>query len=178
MKVKWFFVISILNALILLCAFYWMYTKVPKVAYVKVQEVYSQFELKKELEKKMFNVTNARKSILDSMEIKLKSMNLSFKNIHGKDKLEESKLRFQNLSQEYYLKKKNFTEDNQRVSEDYESQILKQLNEYIYNYGKEHSLDIIYGANGNGSLMYGSEKFDITEPVTKYVNEHYAGKQK
>ena len=92
--------------------------------------------------------------------------------------MEEKKNEFKVLSEDYFSKKKNFTEDNQRVEKEYEEQILKQLNQFIYDYGKENGIDFIYGASGNGNLMYASDKYDITETIIKYVNQRYSGGQK
>jgi outer membrane protein len=156
----------------------WFYLNTPKVGYIKIQSVYAEFTLKKELEKKIISVTSARKNILDSMEIKLKAMNLAFKNIKDNKVLEQKKEEFKEESEQYFLKKKSFTEDNERTRKDYEDQILKQLNQYIYDYGKQHELDFIYGASGNGSMMYGSDKYDITEAILNYVNECYSGGRK
>lgn len=172
------YILFSLSLLVLLSLSCWIYSRQPRIAFVKLQKVYGEFTFKKELEKKITDVTSARKNILDSMELRLKSMGLDLQ--HEKDKKialqkrEELRMR----SEEYLLKKKGFLEDNERFSKDYEEQVLKQLNQYIFNYGKEKGIDIIYGANGNGSIMYGSDRFDISEDVLKYVNEQYAGKSK
>lgn len=50
------------------------------------------------------------------------------------------------------------------------------LNEYILEYGKKYRYDFIYGANGEGNLMYASEGKDITDKVIEFSNKKYNGK--
>jgi hypothetical protein len=37
---------------------------------------------------------------------------------------------------------------------------------------------MIFGANGQGSLMYADEQTDITTPLLEYINDRYDGKEK
>ena len=77
---------------------------------------------------------------------------------------------------ELYIKLMNeYEEQNQALVSEFTKQSLNQLNEYINEFGKEYQYDIIYGANGNGSFLYIDENYDITDEVTKYVNQKYSG---
>lgn len=36
-------------------------------------------------------------------------------------------------------------------------------------------MDVILGANGQGSLMYATEKIDVSKEISTYINQRYAG---
>lgn len=149
-------------------------TKAPKLAYVKSNDVYNEFEFKKELSAKLTSVQNQRKAILDSLIIPLKMLAEQLK----QHKDEKQYLQFQMQQQNYLEKKREFEEDNQRLTNEYAGQIWKQINQYITDYGKEKGYSFIYGATGSGSLMFAEEHFDITVEVSKYINEKYKGERK
>ncbi len=148
----------------------------PKTAYVQLGKLYENFNMKKELEKKYEKISMSRKNILDSLEINLRSLSGQIELLKENDPARKSKIQdFELLRQDYLMKKKNFSEDTERTSQQYDEEIWKQLNQYVNDYGKENEYTYIYGAQGNGSLMYGSEKEDITGQVNEYVNHKYKG---
>jgi outer membrane protein len=167
-----------INLVVITGILLWIGSKQPKVVYIKVQKVYADFELKKQLENKFLSVVSTRKSILDSLEMNLKSLNLIVRSEKNARFAEGKRQELEVLTESYLLKKKTFAEDNDRLTKDYEQQVLTQLNQYIYDYGKKEGCDFIYGASGNGSIMYAADKFDITEEVIKYVNQRFEGLNK
>ena len=58
---------------------------------------------------------------------------------------------------------------NDRINE----AVWQQLNRLIKQYGKEHGIRVLVGANGMGSVMYYDEGYDITDKVIEYVNKDY-----
>jgi outer membrane protein len=168
--------IKILLAAILLAyiAFtsYKMYNQ-PKTAYVDLTKLYDGFEYKKELEKQLTKVQEARQNILDSLELKLKVMSKQLTAATTKDaaKLKE----FTELKEEYLTKKDQYDTDNEETTTTYTSQIWKQLSQYVQDYGKANKYTYIFGAAGSGSLMYANSSEDITDVVLVYVNEQYKG---
>jgi outer membrane protein len=75
------------------------------------------------------------------------------------------------------MKKQQFDDDNQDMSKQYTEEIMKQLNEYVRDYGKANGYTYILGAQGSGSIMSADDKNDITTTVLEYVNEKYKGKR-
>jgi len=61
----------------------------------------------------------------------------------------------------------------------YQAQIHEQswnlLNKYVLEFGKKKHYRFIFGANGNGSLMYSADATDITAEVLEYANKEYNG---
>src|SRR6185437_11718267 len=60
--------------------------KANKTAYIIVHEVFNNFELKKEYEKKMILTKNSRQKIIDSLEFNLKLLGKKIESNNGKNK--------------------------------------------------------------------------------------------
>ena len=142
-----------------------------KTAYIDVSTVYGDFALSKKLEKEREMVVNSRQAQLDSIQIELNQISKKFQ-----FKVDSNQLRYFNRKrEEYYYKERQFAEDNQALLNQHNEQIMKQLNQYIEDYGKEKGYTYIYGATGNGSMMYADEKVNISKEVIYYINDKYNG---
>lgn len=142
-------------------------------AYVINAEVYNDFELKKQLEAKMIVVQQQRKNILDSLALRLEMRAQTYRVNGVADTLEANTIR--GLQQEFYTRQQQFDEDNSRMAAEYEQQIWKQLNQYAQDYGKENGYSIVFGANGDGGIMYGDQAVNVTEDLKVYANEKFSG---
>ncbi len=168
-----------LSGLIILIAVIGIYFRlnylIPKTAYIDLNTAYNEFILKKELENKLNNVQQIRKTILDSLKLQL---NVLYKQIEINGKKNQDYLEKYNvLKEEYYIKDKQFSEDNQTLTQKYNEQVWNQLNQYIQDYGKNHNYNYIFGGSGNGSLMYANDNNNITKEIVQYVNERYEDKK-
>src|SRR5687768_9197484 len=135
--------------------FYFFNKDIAKSAFIDLDKVYQEFAMKKEMEAKLQQTVSARKKITDSLELNLKLLSSKIEQTKGKDKkLIEV---FHERRQEYLIKKKTFDEDNSNLSEQYNDQVIKQMNQYVRDFGKTKKYDFIYGANGNGAIMYADE---------------------
>lgn len=145
----------------------------PKTYYIDLQKVYNEFELKKELEKKLTAMVSITQEHLDSMELQARVINSTIQqNPSDKQMINQYNM----LAEMYAAKSEEFSNQKQQVAKDYDDQIWGQLNEYIKQYGKENNCDFILGGTGDGSVMYSKESKDITDRIIKYVNEQYQGK--
>jgi outer membrane protein len=146
----------------------------PKTGFIFIEEVFSGFLLKKELQGKYEKVSNSKKKILDSLEMSLKLMAAD---LDQEKKPEREKLiRFNILKEDYYKKKEAFAEENQALSKQYDSQIIQQMSQYVADYGKQNGYSYIYGNDGNGSLMYAEDSKNLSKEVLQYINSKYSGK--
>jgi outer membrane protein len=141
--------------------------------YVINAEVYNNFEMKKEMEKHMITTQQQRQSIIDSMSLRLELRKQSWQSSGMKDTAERNTL-FR-LQQEVYVKQREFQEDNERMLQNYDEQIWKQLNQYAQDFGKEKGYSIVFGATGDGGIMYADQAINVTEELTAYVNHKYRG---
>ena len=155
---------------------YLNFTSSRKAAYVEISRMYAGFTLKKELEAKYQTTESLRKTLLDSIGLKIQVLGNSIEHSGRKDQaaIEE----FYRLKEEYKLKQKQFSDDNTRLSGEYSKQIFNQMNQYVSDYGKQNKYEYILGANSEGSIMYANEAKNITDDVLAYMNERYEGKRK
>lgn len=144
-----------------------------KTAFITIQDVYSNFDMKKEMEKKYTSVKNARDKILDSLNLELKILAGKIENSSKKD---EAKMEDFNLKRDEFLqRKKSYEEDNDALSKKYDQEILSQLNQYVKDFGGKNGYTYIYGNDGNGSLMYANDERNITKEVVAFINDKYKG---
>ncbi len=143
-----------------------------KIGFVLVNEVFSEFEMKKELELKYAKTKNARKKIMDSLEIDLSVLAGRIKQNIASSKDKEM---FDRKRVEYNQKAQIFEEDNTVMSKEFDKQIITQLNQYIADFGKENNYDIIYGNTSDGSIMYGTDELNLTKDVISFINSKYKG---
>lgn len=143
-----------------------------KVGYVDVPKVFNNFEMKKEFQEKYKKTELIRKRVLDSLSFELQLMAKKLKNdSKDKDLINEFDFR----REDFFKRKKQIEQDNTALSNQYDKQILEQMSQYMLDYGKNNNFDLIWGADGSGTLMYANEKMNISEEVTKYINDRYKG---
>ena len=63
------------------------------------------------------------------------------------------------------------------LSKDVTKQVWDRLNGYIKEYGEKHDVRIIFGAQGDGNIMYSKSFLNQTEAVLEYANSRYEGNE-
>lgn len=54
--------------------------------------------------------------------------------------------------------------------------VINDINDYVKEYGKKYNHQIIFGAGGNGNIMYAVEGADLTAKVLEGLNTEFEGK--
>jgi outer membrane protein len=49
------------------------------------------------------------------------------------------------------------------------------MSQYVIEFGKANGYRLIFGNDGNGSVMYGMEADNVTKEVTDFINKKYKG---
>jgi len=165
------FVVAAFNLVCVLLMGAWLYQgQEPRTAYIQSYEVYEAFDGRKELQQRFENEVKQEKVQLDSMKLYLEQFSFS------SNKSAEAQQKMQGLWSAYQQKKQKYQERYEERSTYYNDQIWKQINTYVQEYGKEQGYRYIFGASGNGSLMYGSEGENISQAVIEFINQKYQGK--
>ena len=145
----------------------------PKTAYVNLGQVFKEFDGKKELEATLVQIQQRQKLMLDSLNLKF--------DLFQKQLLEQG-LNRQEVQYAYEAQRVHIQQTTQRITEQQQNQqqeftenIWNQIDQYVRDYGEENGYNYIHGANGNGSLMYVSEGYDITDDIIEFLNLKYAG---
>ncbi len=173
MKMKQVLVCSVLVvAISVISIVTYHYFSSKKIGYIDIKKVFSAFTLKKELEDKYAMTANYRARIIDSLSGNLRSLSTQLK---SDKKNQELLTYFETKREEYFKTKERFEEDNIVLSKKYDGQILEQMTQYVTDFGKKNNYKYIFGADGNGTLMYAEDKENISDAIIIYINNKYKG---
>ncbi|MGE3823810.1 MAG: OmpH family outer membrane protein [Bacteroidia bacterium] len=172
MKIKNGLLVVILIAFIGVLALQIFMLTEKQQAYIDIIRVFNEFKLKKELSTKLEDIQLKRTEKLDSLKIRYQAALVEFEK---KDKKEANVREIELIRQEYIIKEQQFKEDNENMSAQYNDQVWTQLNAYLKEYGEKSGYEFIFGANGQGSLIYAKKDKEITDDVIKFVNNKYDG---
>ena len=166
-------VLLILNIVLLGFVMWMTFERNDKIAYVRTVDLFNQFELKKTLSADFQKVENRRKGVLDSLKMRLASIETKLRSSDIKDETtlaayKENYARYNQLTQQ-------FSNETKQIEERYNEQVWTQLNQYISDFGKEKGYTAVLGAAGNGNIMYANDQNDITEELVEYVNNRLNG---
>jgi outer membrane protein len=165
-------IVSVTLLVVIICSF--SAATGEKTGYVELNKLFEDFQLKKELQAQLSQIKTSRKNILDSLEFQLKIMAKQIQAENQKD--QEKVASFEIKKENFFEKKRQFEEDNEAVTKQYDAQIISQLSQYVKDYGEKYSYTYIFGADGSGFLMFSMQQKNITEDVKKFINERYKGK--
>lgn len=145
-----------------------------KTAYINTEEVYNNFEMKKGLEAQLKNVQDARQHLLDSLKLQLDMMSIR---LQQNEKDTDSLLfnSFSDMRDAYFKKQEEFKESNEILAQKYTDQVWIQLNQYMKDFGHQNEYRYIFGATGDGALMFADDAVNITVEVQGYVNDRFKG---
>ena len=144
-----------------------------KTAYVELEELYDSLALKQELETKLSNLEDRRRNELDSLETGLR---IRMNELQAQTEPAEPDITmFQLKEQEYRIKREQYEQELLTAKEQFKQQIWAQINRHMEDYGATHGYTYIFGAQGNGSVMYAQDQRNITRAVTDFINQSYQG---
>ena len=67
---------------------------------------------------------------------------------------------------------KQLVEEDKKVTQT----VINDINDFVKEYGKKKGYKVIFGATGNGTIMYGEDGADLTEEVLTQLNAEFEGK--
>ena len=143
-------------------------------AYINTEQVYNSFDLKKKKESQLKATEQIRQGMLDSMKLQLDMM---YSHMQAKQETKDTLLInvFTNLRDTYFKRQEEFKQANEALAQQYTNEIWSQLNQYMKDYGHTKGYQYIFGANGDGALLFADDAVNITEDVKGYVNDRYKG---
>ena len=145
--------------------------KTDKTAYIQSSVVYNEFRMTKDMDLDAKNIVNERQYFLDSLELRIKTLANVLESSKNQN---QDELRDLQSSQRLYIEKKDeFATSNNMMFGNMNEDIWKRLNLLIKEYGKANGYDYIFGAQGDGNIMYANESKDISEDVIDFCNKSY-----
>lgn len=145
----------------------------PKDVVIDIEEVFNEFTMKLELQKKVQSVEQSQKVILDSLEFNLKQIEAKYATASNGDKalIEQEYNRYQ---YNYTVRKEKMQENLAIALQNFDEQIWSQLNAYLIDFGKEQDVKIIFG-NFNKNVLYHDSEMDLTLEAIAFINQRYKG---
>jgi len=67
---------------------------------------------------------------------------------------------------------KQLQEEDKKVTQT----VINDINDFVKEYGKKNGYKVIFGATGNGTIMYGETAADLTDKVLDQLNAEFEGK--
>lgn len=141
-----------------------------KTVFIDNYKVFDQFEFKKEQDTLLYAIEEEVSVELDSIT---KVLNSIRSQITVENQSEELLLEYNALQKEYSVARQKAENIIKAESTRLTNDVYKKLNEYIEEYGRVNKLDIVLGSDGSGTIMYIDSLMDVTDKVTKFINDKY-----
>lgn len=139
-----------------------------KTAYFEFNQVYNECALKKELETDLEKVVSTRKSHLDSLQLEL---SLLSGKIESKNASSTELQQFEDLKNRFLTLQENYEQENVRLKENYTTQIRKEINDKARLFSEKKGYTYLFGAMGDGTIMYASEKNNVTKEFQAFIDK-------
>lgn len=142
----------------------WLLYKSSKTAYVDTLRLFNEYKLKLDLEQKEDLVLRQVKSNVDS--IKTEHDMLMRAQVKDTGKIRQLEIQIARLSDAFH---DEYSRSNKSINEE----VWKRLNPEIDEFSRKEGLELLVGANGMGTVLYGSKNKDLTDKLLRYVNKKY-----
>lgn len=170
--------LSLIALIGVITLFIFQWTTPNKVAYVKTDELLAKYQGMIEAKAKYEQKAVTWQSNIDTLKAEFTNLVEDYKK-NGKTL---SKAKKQEVEKGLQAKQKQLNDYQQSISQQAQEEdqkltqgVLNQVNSYIEEYGKENGYKIIFGANGSGTIFYGTEAINITNKVLLNLNKEYNG---
>jgi len=165
-KLKFLPVVNI--ALILGCILYYVLSQMQtnseqKMVYVDTAKLFNEFFMTKDIKINQNNILKNASKIQDSLVTIYNAL---------PNKNDEQANRLRSL---LTLENQKLQELQQNLYQEMNVQVWNRLNGYIKEYNNDNHLDIIFGSNGNGTIMHAKDALNKTDAILIYVNNRYEG---
>lgn len=127
----------------------------PKIAFIDISKMQEGYKFKKDMEAEGTKNLYKIKNTVDSLKMVQKM---------GNNPIVDSQIVYAERAFEQY-----YSYSNQEMTK----KIWERLNPQLEEFGKEHNYNLIIGANGAGTVLYGDKKFDVTEDAINFINKKY-----
>jgi hypothetical protein len=158
-------IVSYITLAISLCALIWcakIHVNQPKVAYLRMDEVFNAFNMKLELEKDFQLRVDVSEKRLESLKLEQLKPSLGIDSLAIVNQSIEKEMA---LLQSYM----------QELKPKYDRQIQGQLSSYIQEYVKKTDVQLFFTSLDGSTILHGEEKWDHTKQVINFINEKYEG---
>ena len=151
-----------------------------KVAFVDNSKLLNDYQEKKDIEANLKGQISAYERKRDSISMAFQTEARAFDAQAKTLPQNVAQKKYNELMQKSQILQQHLQQEEQKIQMESQTQmdsLLSKVKKNIKEYGKQKGYTFILGANDGGSVLYGSEKKDITKEVTEYLNNQYKGKK-
>ncbi|HLP04041.1 MAG TPA: OmpH family outer membrane protein [Paludibacter sp.] len=152
------------------------------IAYINVDSLLLNYQFAKEANESLIKKQedsrltinmNARQLQSEMAEFQRKLENNAFL---SRDRAEQEQLRLQKKQQELQELDGRLSKQLLQVQQKMNEQLRDTINAFMKDFNKNHKYEMIISNTSNDNVLYASKGYDITEEVTKLLNERCAKK--
>ena len=151
-----------------------------KVAFVDNSKLLNDYQEKKDIEAKLKGQISAYERKRDSISMAFQTEARAFDAQAKTLPQNVAQKKYNELMQKSQILQQHLQQEEQKIQMESQTQmdsLLSKVKKNIKEYGKQKGYTFILGANDGGSVLYGTEKKDITKEVTEYLNNQHKGKK-
>lgn len=163
---------------LLLVAFVILFTSCnqTKIAYINVEDLMKDYDATRALEEKLKARQEEMTKELDSIgapfQLKVQEYYQNANKMSAQKRAETE----QALQQEQQILQARqqqagqaLQQENQTLSE----ALTKMVDSFVADYAKAKGIQLVFGTSGNGTVMYGDDKLNVTSDILEILNENY-----
>ena len=129
--------------------------------------------IKKQEDSRLTINTRARQLQTEMAEFQRKLENNAFL---SRDRAEQEQMRLQRKQQELQQLDGQLSKQLLGVQQKMSEELRDTINKFLKEYNKDHKYEMIISNTSNDNVLYAEKAYDITEEVTKLLNERCAKK--
>ena len=151
-----------------------------KVAFVDNSKLLNDYQEKKDIEANLKGQISAYERKRDSISMAFQTEARAFDAQAKTLPQNVAQKKYNELMQKSQILQQHLQQEEQKIQMESQTQmdsLLSKVKKNIKEYGKQKGYTFILGANDGGSVLYGTEKKDITKEVTEYLNNQYKDKK-
>jgi|GEM_PF-6388008 len=143
------------------------------IGYVNLEQVFNSFQMKIELQDTFDKTMMRERKVLDSLNFEVAKYQAAW------DENRTNAVLYENLSQLLESAGQRETIQQARMEQmklEFDSQIQKQLAQYLNEFGQSVEADILFGIMDDGTVLYSSTGADMTSDAIQFINDRYLDK--
>jgi len=147
-----------------------------KIGYVNVESLMKDYKATKVLEDQLKAKQEKITKELDSLQAPFKAKVQNYYNnakkmsANSRSKTEKALQQEQQMLQ---LKQQQAAQQLQKENQDESKKITDKVDSLVANFAKSKGYQLILGTSGNGTVMYGDTKLDVTKQVLEVLNAEF-----
>ncbi|SDW08010.1 periplasmic chaperone for outer membrane proteins Skp [Lutibacter oricola] len=148
-----------------------------KIAYIDVEDLMKDYEATKVLEETLKAKQETMAKELDSLgapfQAKVQAYYKEAQRMSA-SKRAQAEQALQQENQMLQAKQQEAAQILQKENQERSEEITKRVDSFVTNYAKEKGLHLVLGTSGQGTVMYGDDKLNITDEILKVLNDDFA----